>query len=93
MGTRTFECNVNCEDLFQSCGMDAKKALNFPCFLHLPPNASKGAEDGDEILTEHCNGHVVLLWGVCVELAEVSSLIRNGDVGQRHSELAAGEIH
>lgn len=82
MGTQTSEYNVNHEDLFQSCGMDAKKALNFPCFLHLPPDASKAAEDGDGILTEHRNGHVVLLWGVRVELAEVSSLIRNGDVGQ-----------
>lgn len=53
----------------------------------------KATTSTSSVLTEHCNRGIDFLGGVSVELAEVPSFIRNGDVCQGHSELAVGEVH
>lgn len=43
-------------------------------------------------LTQHCDRGVTFLGGVGVELAEVSTFIRNRDICQRHFEFTARKI-
>jgi len=57
------------------------------------PGAAKPTARARSVLTEHRDRRVNLLRGISVELAEVPPFIRNGDVGQGHSELAVGEVH
>ena len=57
------------------------------------PGITKFPASTYSVLTEHCNRGINLLGGISVELAEVPSFIRNGDVRQGHSELAVGEVH
>lgn len=50
------------------------------------------SRDSQAFLTQDCDGGVTLLWGVSVELAEVSPFIRNWDVCQWHFEFTARKI-
>jgi hypothetical protein len=43
--------------------------------------------------TQHGDVSVGLLWRVCVQLAHVSPLVRQGHVGQRHPQLIVREVH
>lgn len=45
-----------------------------------------------ESLTQHSDGGVAFLGGISVELAKVSSFVRDGDICQRHFEFTARKI-